>query len=55
MYVCMYVCVSQVKELNALQLKGLSVREKNKAKRKARQLARRVSIDADSVNRRCVP
>jgi hypothetical protein len=40
---------AQVKELNALQQSaGLSVRERNKAKRKARQLARRISIDTES-------
>ena len=42
----------QIRELSVLQDSGLSVRERNRAKRKARQLARRPSVDTDSIGRR---
>jgi len=43
--------VYQVKELSALQLSGLSARERNLAKRKAKLSARRASVDTDSKGR----
>jgi TATA-binding protein-associated factor len=39
--------VSEVHELSALQLSGLSARERNRAKRKAKQMARRTSKDTE--------
>ena len=42
----------EVRELSALQLSGMSARERNRAKRKARQMARRGSNDADVAERR---
>ncbi len=38
---------SEVHELSALQLSGLSARERNRAKRKAKQMARRTSKDTE--------
>ena len=38
---------SDVHELSALQLSGLSARERNRAKRKAKQMARRASKDTE--------
>ena len=43
----------EVKEISALT-RGLSARERNKAKRKARQMARRNSRDKDSTPRQNV-
>ena len=44
----------EVRELNALQLSGMSARERNRAKRKAKQMARRSSNDTDGTERKCV-
>ena len=53
--VCVCVCVQvqgkEVKELSALALSGMSARERNRAKRKARQLARRNSRESDTPER----
>ena len=38
----------EAKEVSALALKGLSARERNRAKRKARQMARRSSRDKNT-------
>ena len=38
----------EVKEISALALKGMSARERNRAKRKARLMARRNSRDKDT-------
>ena len=46
-----HVCSQDVRELSALQLSGLSARERNRAKRKAKLMARRASKDADTPER----
>ena len=43
----MFLQASEVHELSALQLSGLSARERNRAKRKAKQMARRTSKDTE--------
>ena len=43
-----------MKEISALALKGLSARERNRAKRKARLMARRNSRDKDTPEKTCV-
>ena len=42
----------EVQELSALQLSSMSARERNRAKRKARQMARRSSRDVDPLDSR---
>ena len=53
--VCVCVCVQvqgrDVKELSALALSGMSARERNRAKRKAKQMARRNSRESDTPER----
>ncbi|XP_064406197.1 TATA-binding protein-associated factor 172-like [Halichondria panicea] len=41
----------EVQELSALQLAGMSARERNRAKRKAKQMARRSSRDTDALDK----
>lgn len=41
-----------MQELTALQLSGMSARERNRAKRKAKQMARRQSVDCEALERR---
>ena len=53
---CFTVCVKgqqqqqsgEAREISALVMKGLSARERNRAKRKAKQMARRNSRDKDT-------
>ena len=48
MHVYLQVQGGEVKELSALAMSGMSARERNRAKRKARQLARRNSRESNT-------